>query len=35
LAIELGGARVVVRPGFDRATLAALLEVLTAQRGAQ
>lgn len=30
LVIELGAARVVVRPGFDRATLAAVLEVALA-----
>lgn len=30
LVLELGPARVVVRPGFDRATLAALLEVALA-----
>jgi hypothetical protein len=33
LAVELGGARILVRVGFDRATLAALLDVLAA-RGA-
>jgi len=30
LVIELGAARVVVRPGFDRAMLAAVLEVALA-----
>jgi transposase len=35
LAVELGGARVVVRAGFDRATLAAVLEVLAAKRSEQ
>jgi hypothetical protein len=30
LVIELGAARVVLRPGFDRATLAAVLEVALA-----
>lgn len=28
LVIEVGGARVAVRPGFDRATLTAVLDVL-------
>lgn len=35
LVIELGGARVAVRPGFDRATLAAILEVVATQAGAR
>jgi transposase len=35
LAVEFGGARVVVRAGFDRRTLAALLEVLAAKGSAQ
>jgi hypothetical protein len=30
IVVELGAARVTVRPGVDRATLAAVLEVLTA-----
>jgi hypothetical protein len=33
LVVELGPARVSVRPGFDRATLAAVIELLAA-RGA-
>jgi hypothetical protein len=28
LSVEIGGARVAVTPGFDRATLAALIDVL-------
>ncbi|MGI8496844.1 MAG: IS66 family insertion sequence element accessory protein TnpA [Gemmatimonadaceae bacterium] len=32
IAIELEGARIVVRPGFDRATLAALIDVLGGAR---
>jgi hypothetical protein len=35
LVIEIGGARVVVRPGFDRETLSSLVEVLTARGGAR
>ncbi len=36
LVVEIGAARVAVRPGFDRATLVAVLEVLAAgTRGAQ
>jgi hypothetical protein len=35
LIVEFDGARVVVRPGFDRATLAVLLEVLVARGGAR
>jgi hypothetical protein len=35
LTIELGAARVVVRSGFDHATLAAVLDVLDARRGAR
>lgn len=35
MVVELGGARVVVRPGFDRATLAALLDVLATHGGAR
>ena len=35
LLLEIGGARIAVRPGFDRATLAAVLEVLGEQRGAR
>jgi transposase len=30
LVVEIGAARVAVRPGFDRVTLAAVLEVITA-----
>ena len=30
VVVELGEARVVVRPGVDRATLAAVVAVLTA-----
>jgi transposase len=30
LVVEVGAARVAVRPGFDRATLAAVLEVIGA-----
>ncbi len=33
LVVELGLARVVVRPGFDRALLAAVLEVALAAAG--
>jgi hypothetical protein len=33
LVVELGAARVAVRPGFDRAMLAAVLEVLTGVTG--
>jgi len=33
LVVELGPARVVVRPGFDRALLAAVLEVALAAAG--
>lgn len=32
IAVELAGARIHVRPGFDRETVAALVEVLTARR---
>ena len=35
LGIEVGPVRVVVRPGFDRATLVAVLEVLAAHGGAR
>ena len=35
LVIEIGGARVVVGSGFDRATLSSLLEVLSARGGGQ
>jgi hypothetical protein len=28
--VEIGTARIAVRPGFDRETLAAVLDVLTA-----
>jgi hypothetical protein len=35
LVVEVGGARVEVRPGFDRSALAEVLEILmTAARGA-
>ena len=33
LVVELGAARVMVRPGFHQATLAAVLEVLAARGG--
>jgi len=33
LVVEIGAARVAVRPGFDRAALAAALEVLAAAPG--
>jgi hypothetical protein len=33
VVIEVPGARVSVRPGFDRATLAAVLDVLATQGG--
>lgn len=33
LTVECGALRVAVRPGFDRATLAAVLDVLTAREG--
>jgi hypothetical protein len=35
IAVELGGARLVVRRGFDRATLAALMDVLAERGGAR
>lgn len=35
LTIELGPARVIVRSGFDHATLAAVLDVLDARGGAR
>lgn len=35
LVVEIGGARVVVQPGFDRETLALLVEVLAARGEAQ
>lgn len=35
LVVEMGGARVVVRPGVDRGTLATVLEVLAAGRGSR
>ncbi len=31
VVVELGGARMLVRPGFDRETVAALVEVLVAR----
>lgn len=31
LVVEVGGARIAVRPGFDRATLAAVVEVLSSR----
>jgi hypothetical protein len=31
--VEVGGARIAVRPGFDRDTVAALVEVLAARSG--
>ncbi len=33
--VEIGPARIAVRPGFDRETLAALVEVLAAARAAR
>jgi hypothetical protein len=33
LVVEIGAARVAVRPGFDRATLAGVLEVLAVVPG--
>lgn len=33
LVVEVGDARIAVRPGFDRATLAAVVEVLAARGG--
>jgi hypothetical protein len=30
--VEIGSARIAVRPGFDRETVAALVEVLAAAR---
>ena len=33
LVVEVGNARIAVRPGFDRATLAAVVEVLSARGG--
>ena len=33
LVVELGSARVAVLPGFDRATLAAVLEILATREG--
>ena len=35
LVIEIGGARVVVGSGFERATLSSVLEVLSARGGSQ
>lgn len=35
LTVELGGARIVVRPGFDRATLTAVLDVFSSRGGAR
>jgi hypothetical protein len=35
LLVECGAFRVTVRPGFDRATLAALLDVLAARGGSR
>jgi len=35
LVIELGATRVSVRPGFDRPTLAAVLDVLASRGGAR
>jgi transposase len=35
IVVEIGAARVMVMPGVDRATLAAVLEVLTAAGSAQ
>jgi len=33
LLVEVGGARIVVRPGFDRATLGGVLDVVMARSG--
>lgn len=35
LVVEVGPARVAVRSGFDRATLAAVLDVLASRGGAR
>lgn len=35
LAVECGGMRVMIRPGFDRGTLAAVLDVLATRGGAR
>jgi hypothetical protein len=35
LAVECGGMRLVIRPGFDRGTLAAVLDVLATRGGAR
>ena len=35
IVVEVGGARVLVRAGFDLATLAAVVDVLGARGGAQ
>ena len=35
LVIEIGGARILVGSGFERATLSSLLEVLSARGGSQ
>jgi hypothetical protein len=35
LVLDIGAARIAVRPGFDRATLAAVLEVLATGRSAR
>jgi hypothetical protein len=35
LVVEYGTARVAIRPGFDRGTLAAVLEVLATRGGAR
>src|SRR5215831_9785026 len=32
LVVEIGGARISVRPGFDRATLGTVIELLTGSR---
>jgi hypothetical protein len=34
IVVEIGGARLLVRPGFDRETLGALVEVLVARSAA-
>jgi hypothetical protein len=35
LAVEFGGVRLAIRPGFDRGTLAAVLDVLASRGGAR
>ena len=35
IVVEVGATRVAVRPGFDRPTLAAVLDLLTSRGGAR